>query len=343
VRADGAIAVVEAAYNLDLSDTEWLLAMARSACRVLGDPDMMAHAAIYRSNEDGFQFEARALEPHDDDYLSAIDAMESRLPTRINATKYRTTFCQSASELAVSYRLPASVASMVLGYALKRWNVREVVQIQGGVLEDLSVGISAARRQPVTISPRQRHTWKLVGTHMAAGLRLRRSVGSRARLIEDADLVFERSGAIASARNEVAIDRELREKLRESARAVEHARGALARDDTDKAVELWRGLFEGRWTVVETFDSDGRAYVVAHENEPMVAETRALTRRERQVVELAAQGHSDDFVAYTLGLSATTVQTHLQRALTKLGIATRVQLVRAAFTLRGRLNGKLKR
>lgn len=173
---------------------------------------------------------------------------------------------------------------------------------------------------------------------MAAGLRLRRNLRDPKLVLERAGIVLERGGAIAHASEELAADRDLREKLRECARAVDHARGSLSRDAPEQAVELWRGLFEGRWSILETFDSDGRAYVVACENEPAVADTRALTRRERQVVELAAQAYGDDFIAYTLGLSVPTVQTHLHRALAKTGLGTRASLVRAAATLKGRLD-----
>ncbi|HVJ88532.1 MAG TPA: helix-turn-helix transcriptional regulator [Labilithrix sp.] len=85
------------------------------------------------------------------------------------------------------------------------------------------------------------------------------------------------------------------------------------------------------------FDSDGRSYVIAIENEDDISATRALTRRERQVLELASHGHGDDLIAYTIGISEATAQTHLQRALAKTNIKSRAALVRAAATLHARL------
>jgi len=47
---------------------------------------------------------------------------------------------------------------------------------------------------------------------------------------------------------------------------------------------------------------------------------RALSERERQVLALVAQGHSNSVVARKLGLSDRTVEAHLRSILTKLGL-----------------------
>jgi DNA-binding CsgD family transcriptional regulator len=55
----------------------------------------------------------------------------------------------------------------------------------------------------------------------------------------------------------------------------------------------------------------------------------ALTARERDIAELAAQGQSSKDIAAHLFLSVRTVNNHLQSAYTKLGIASRRQLAGA--------------
>jgi DNA-binding NarL/FixJ family response regulator len=52
----------------------------------------------------------------------------------------------------------------------------------------------------------------------------------------------------------------------------------------------------------------------------------ALTRREAQLVELAAQGLSNAEIADRLVLSVRTVETHLYRAMQKLGVSDRREL-----------------
>jgi DNA-binding CsgD family transcriptional regulator len=51
-----------------------------------------------------------------------------------------------------------------------------------------------------------------------------------------------------------------------------------------------------------------------------------LTARERQVAALAAGGSSDAAIADRLGISTRTVQTHLARVYTKLGINRRTEI-----------------
>jgi DNA-binding NarL/FixJ family response regulator len=56
-----------------------------------------------------------------------------------------------------------------------------------------------------------------------------------------------------------------------------------------------------------------------------------LTERERQVVALAAQGLSNDQIAEQLYLSRLTVKTHANRAMMKLDVHDRAQLVALAY------------
>ena len=57
----------------------------------------------------------------------------------------------------------------------------------------------------------------------------------------------------------------------------------------------------------------------------------ALTPREREVVRLVAVGLSNDEIAAELVISPLTAKTHITRAITKLGVRDRVQLVILAY------------
>ncbi|MEU4624081.1 response regulator transcription factor [Actinoplanes sp. NPDC023801] len=56
-----------------------------------------------------------------------------------------------------------------------------------------------------------------------------------------------------------------------------------------------------------------------------------LTEREREVVRLVATGLSNDDIARALVISPLTAKTHVTRAIAKLGVRDRVQLVIVAY------------
>jgi DNA-binding CsgD family transcriptional regulator len=60
---------------------------------------------------------------------------------------------------------------------------------------------------------------------------------------------------------------------------------------------------------------------------------RALTEREREVVGWIAEGHTTDQIAERLFISRTTVDTHVRKAMGRLGAKNRAHLI--ALALRG--------
>lgn len=63
----------------------------------------------------------------------------------------------------------------------------------------------------------------------------------------------------------------------------------------------------------------------------LTATLDALTARENEVVRLVAEGLSNDEIAAALVISPLTAKTHISRAITKLGLRDRVQLVITAY------------
>jgi DNA-binding NarL/FixJ family response regulator len=88
--------------------------------------------------------------------------------------------------------------------------------------------------------------------------------------------------------------------------------GALARRAAVQRVMRQAGARRTKWSN----NSSGPAH-------------KPLSRAERRVVYLIADGHTDKSAAKTLGISKNTVSSHIRSAYDKLGVRSRVQLTNA--------------
>ncbi len=65
-----------------------------------------------------------------------------------------------------------------------------------------------------------------------------------------------------------------------------------------------------------------------------VVEGDAITARERDVLSMISQGHSNKHIARTLRISPETVKSHVKRIFSKLSVNTRTEAVSRAMSLR---------
>jgi DNA-binding CsgD family transcriptional regulator len=174
-------------------------------------------------------------------------------------------------------------------------------------------------------TPREpRHLIDRLLAHVLSAIRLRiRLVG--APVLPAADAVLEPGGKLVHAEGK-AKERESREALRAAAIAVDRARGPIRQRDGDEAVEIWTALFEGRWSLIEHFDSDGRRFLLAERNDPKLPPRPLLTERELAVLHYRALGRSIKLIAYELGLSLSTVSGALRSGMKKLRVKSVAEL-----------------
>ena len=170
--------------------------------------------------------------------------------------------------------------------------------------------------------------WSRIAAHISAGARLRRALpdAPSGDVSEGAEAVLSAAGAVTHAAAE-AQSCGARESLRVAARAIDRAR-SKARSNEDEALDLWQGLVAGRWSLLDRFDTDGRRFLVARRNDPEVTDPRALTLRERQVLAYTAMGHPVKLIAYSLGISVSTVSSGRRSAMRKLGLRTHADVAR---------------
>jgi len=223
---------------------------------------------------------------------------------------------------------------LLYGRTLYPLGYRDILNVQAADTTGRSIWCALATRERVTVHPRAAATWRRAALHMLAGFRLRSAVAELPDRdpFAAAEAVLDVDGRTAHATG-AARDGSRREALSAAVQAVDRARGRAVRGDPEAALELWRALFAGRWSIAEVFDSDQRRFYLAFENQPLAVDDRRLTRREAQVAASAALGRDDSAIAYELGISGPTVRTHLERSLRKLGLRSRRQLIGLAGSL----------
>ena len=210
----------------------------------------------------------------------------------------------------------------------------EVVDASGGAGTDAfgvlagdpsgrGVCISANMLQTKRPSASARRLWTMVAVHLAAGYRI-----LRAREESRVDAVLDGAGRVQHAEAD-ATTKDARESLQLAAKSIDRARGRLRRAAPEDALGLLRGLVDGKWSLVEQIDSDGKRFLFAKRNAPQPRPWRVLTERELQVVAYASEGHAHKLIAYELGISESASTRHLKSAARKLGVRTRADLVRA--------------
>jgi DNA-binding CsgD family transcriptional regulator len=318
-RMTGVLDTIEAVYELHADDPEWLQRIVTSAQSWL-DAGLGVLAWDFDAATDDVKVGTIAF--------TGMTASDARVPTT------------GASELrasnAAAYRRagPCSTVSDTFGgtvpgswKALYPPSVEDFVAVFGRAPDHRGVVLGAPLGAAGTVRGRRR-LLSSVAVHLGAACRLREALGETRRAPLESDLleaVLSPTGECLEARGE-ATSRTARQRLQEMATTVDRARGKLRKTDPAEALSLWRGLVSGRWSLIDTFDTDGRRYLVAFRNDPNVVDPRALTLRERQVTYLASVGYPNKLVAYALGISPAAVSLHLKHAMLKLGLGHRSEL-----------------
>jgi DNA-binding NarL/FixJ family response regulator len=112
---------------------------------------------------------------------------------------------------------------------------------------------------------------------------------------------------------------------------------ALSPSSENHARSLRCLLSTKRWNLVETYERDGKQYVLARRDDVGQSISSALSRRERQALSFAAFGLSNKVIAYQMGICASTVGVLMHRAAEKIGCANiRAELLEHFRRLSGR-------
>jgi hypothetical protein len=313
--------VVEAAYALIDDDQAWLTQLAETAYKQLDQgagliacvydataPDTVEIKAVVAPGVD-LSFASSYFQPGD------LPESEARSLVRVFRRHQVGTVCTTITGLGSS--LKQYYASLLEGAGL-----RDVLFVNATDPSRMSCafGVPGLRQR---WSPRTAQRWRRVAAHLASAMRIRRQLCRVERLgapteAPSVEAILSPSGTIEHALDH-AKGGTARAALRRAAVAFDRARGPLRRENQDEALAIWHALIEGRWSLLDHFDSDGRRFIVAHRNDPNLPDVRGLTRRECQVLAYAMLGRANKDIAYELGIATATVGVHLARARRKLG------------------------
>ncbi|MCA9645548.1 MAG: helix-turn-helix transcriptional regulator [Polyangiaceae bacterium] len=201
----------------------------------------------------------------------------------------------------------------------------------GMVFSDGTLGVLVGGFHPeeARVGLSERRMWSQIAIHLSHGLRLRR------RIARTPVAILESSGRLVHAESQ-AQGLRARELLRRHVRSMEKARSNTRRSDAPRAISLWQGLVDGRWSLVDRFEADGKRFVVALENPVAAASITRLSPKEAAVCQLAAQGHPLTAIASALGSRPSTVSTQLRQGMRKLKVSKRAELAQTwALLARG--------
>ncbi|MFO0548817.1 MAG: LuxR C-terminal-related transcriptional regulator [Polyangiaceae bacterium] len=326
------VGLIEAAYRQTADTDLWLSGVAAAATGVLG-AQMGVTAYLFEHSE------TTGLHMGDPIGVACMDGWHEAFRALFNGAP------NVSPALMRALRQPISVASEATGGPILETMSGAIGRIHAlGIRDFLRLvaeapgGYGCVLNVPLmrtgSSSSYDQSLLRRLLAHIGAGFRLRRhlidaraagtTLESLAAAILDAG-----TGRVLHAASDEAKEKSSREALTQRARTLGKVRGRLRVENPPLAVELWRGLVQGRWALVEQFDRDGKRFLFAHARPRPGPSTLAasLTDRESEVVSYAALGHSNKLIAYELGLNESTVGMRLSRACRKLGVRSRVELI----------------
>lgn len=314
------VAVIEAAYQVERSESAWLDGVLSAATPLL-DLGMGCSAFFYDARDvERLRIHRFVTQGERPDEM-IVRAIERSAPERVQWV-FRTQACRLASEGPDWRNQPAAKL-------FASWGIDDVLFVNGLDPSGLGCFLTAKLGARCKVPSGTKRRWSRLAAHLASGYRLQRRLTAATADRPDAPAaILQPNGKLEHAEGE-ATESTAREALRSAVVAIEAARGKLRQQEPDGAVERWRGLVAARWSLVDEFERDGKRFVVARRNDVAGPDTRRLTDRERQVVAYARLGHSNKFIAYELGISPSTIGVLLWRAAAKVGARSRRALLEA--------------
>lgn len=322
------IGVIEAAYSLHGTEAEWLQGLALASAPLLDVGLGLAVTSVDLVPE-GARMRDVACTGGPPSVRDAVCRFLTECTPSIIHTAFHLENSVPVRAFSSAVGGPQKVAEDPASEAMFRLGIRDAMGIlgaDGNHRVSISVWLPSSRG----VDRRFVARWCRVASHLGAGFRLRRKLlGDRnghpeSPGLAEGDAVLTPDGGVRHAEASVGKGRGM---LGRAVVAMERARGELRSENPDEALDAWRGLVAGQWSLVDQFDEEGERFLVARKNDPDVHPFAGLTQRERQVLSCRARGLPLKLISYELGFSNGAVSKSLSAGMGKLGIASDLELV----------------
>lgn len=329
--------VVEAAYRLCEKESDWLQQVLQTALSTAGRA-VFATGVTLKRDEQGeiARVQTWRHAGASDEVHAASVKYAAKVPKEVEGAWFRQGLVDTASQVSdESRRFFETVGS-------KTGTIRDGLLVNAIDPDGRGAYIAILLPERTTLDPAERERWKMLGAHVTSGHRVWAAVAeanaSSSPLPCGAEAVLDPKTFQVTQAAGRAQDHDAAAILRNAARQVDRARGRLRKTDPDEALQTWWALIQGRWSMVDWFDSDGRRFILGVPNPPELGDPRGLTERELQVVTYAARGETGKLISYRLGIARGTVSHELHAAMRKLGVKTQAQLADRMRTFTRQLN-----
>ncbi|MGA9601755.1 MAG: LuxR C-terminal-related transcriptional regulator [Methylocystis sp.] len=315
------ISLVEAGYYLEGDDQQWIDQVFDRA-KALLDPAGIPDAWTYSVTPTTFALGVGRSSPASN---AVREKVHEAIPAPAIDVLYRNGWVVATGSEHISPLVPNQLGFVrtitnIIGHDVSDvWGVKCSSGAGSGVI--FAVALGECRNS----TAKERKLWSQVAAHLGAGLRLRKLAQELSLDASFVEAVFDPRAYLHDARGE-AVDTKAREALRRAVRRIEQSRTTTGDDNPDAALDNWEGLVDGRWSLIDHFDTDGKRFVVAIKNDPAHPDPRGLTQGERQIADYIGAGYATKQIAYALGVSNAAVTNAAARIQDKLCLSSRAEV-----------------
>ncbi len=329
---EAAIDIVEASYDLEASASEWMPNLQKAAAPVF-DLGKAFGGGIWSGMDETGNLIASGFAISDPDLFDDHLTKFARATAEVGPERMSSWMEKTQSIVSVHSSHPSDLGTFEI--FTRHFECADILEINAHDHDGYGFSWWCMSDEPISLSNHQKKSLEQLTIHMAAGHRIRRELDEQparkgvsiAELPLDAEALLDPMRFVVTDASGVARDAKVSERIREAAVQVDRARGKLRRQDPDEALDIWKGLTRGRWSLVDWFDTDGRRYVLAKPNLPRVGDPRGLTEREALIATYAARGETGKILSYRFGISPQQVSSLLGSAKRKLRVKTQAELV----------------